>query len=118
MIKENEKAARGKKTALKLLAGGLAGAVSKTVVAPLERLTTIMMADMSSIGFRKSFMLMWKDGGFIGLWSGNAATLAKIFPQTAIQFAAFHSIKDVAARQVWMCLCYTLGDAVLTTSCR
>jgi len=95
---QEEKQARhgiAKATVLKLLAGGLAGAVSKSAVAPLERLTTIMMADVSGHGFRRSFMHMWRDGGLIGLWSGNAATLAKIFPQTAIQFAAFHSLKEV-----------------------
>ena len=90
----------GRATFLKLLAGGLAGAVSKTVVAPLERLTTIMMADLSGHGFRKSLVSMWRDGGFVGLWSGNAATLAKIFPQTAIQFAAFHSFKEVLSIRV------------------
>uniref|UniRef100_A0A061QKR9 Mitochondrial coenzyme a transporter slc25a42 n=1 Tax=Tetraselmis sp. GSL018 TaxID=582737 RepID=A0A061QKR9_9CHLO len=87
----------GDMAARKLLAGGLAGAVSKTGVAPLERLTTIMMADVNCQGFRASLLRMWRDGGFWGMFSGNAATLAKIFPQTAIQFASFHSLKEAAA---------------------
>lgn len=84
----------GEATVRKLLAGGLAGAVSKSCVAPLERLTTIMMADAPGQGMLMSLKNMWRDGGLLGMWSGNAATLAKIFPQTAIQFAAFHTLKE------------------------
>ena len=89
-------------TSRKLLAGGLAGAVSKTAVAPLERLTTIMMSDATSMGFLGSLRHMWRDGGFWGLYAGNAATMAKIVPQTAIQFGAFYSLKDLlgAGRKV------------------
>eukprot|EP00951_Prasinocladus_malaysianus_P003301 scaffold23406_cov33-Prasinocladus_malaysianus.AAC.1 len=54
-----------------------------------------MMADGPGQGIRASMMRMYRDGGFWGLFSGNAATLAKIFPQTAIQFSAFHTLKDV-----------------------
>jgi len=85
---------RQEATTRKLLAGGLAGAVSKSAVAPLERLTTIMMSDATSKGFMSSLQRMWRDGGFRGLYAGNAATMAKIVPQTAIQFGTFHSLKD------------------------
>jgi solute carrier family 25 phosphate transporter 23/24/25/41 len=91
------KLSAGEATVRKLLAGGLAGAVSKSCVAPLERLTTIMMADAPGQGLVKSVKHMWCDGGLVGMWSGNAATLAKIFPQTAIQFAAFHTLKEVVS---------------------
>ncbi len=30
---------------------------------------------------------MWKDGGVRGLFKGNLATILKVAPQTAIQFA-------------------------------
>ena len=30
---------------------------------------------------------MWKDGGVQGLFKGNMATMMKVAPQTAIQFA-------------------------------
>lgn len=53
-----------------------------------------MMADAPGQGLVKSLRNMWRDGGLLGMWSGNAATLAKIFPQTAIQFAAFHTLKE------------------------
>lgn len=30
---------------------------------------------------------MWKDGGIKGLFKGNLATIMKVAPQTAVQFA-------------------------------
>lgn len=79
-----------------LLAGGVAGAVSKTLVAPLERISTMVMADAhrSGLGVGEAVAAAWREGGLSGLFRGNAATLAKIFPSSAIQFAVFHGVKD------------------------
>lgn len=62
-----------------LLAGGLAGAVSKTLVAPLERVSTMLMADGGQrFGLREAVAAAWRQGGVAGLYRGNAATLAKV----------------------------------------
>jgi hypothetical protein len=63
-----------------LLAGGVAGAVSKTLVAPLERVSTMLMTDGHRAGFGPSEALAhaWREGGLAGLFRGNAATLAKV----------------------------------------
>ena len=47
-----------------LVAGGIAGALSRTLVAPFERLRTIMQA--SSLHMRPAAHAMWQDGGFFG----------------------------------------------------
>lgn len=60
------------------MAGGVAGAVSRTVVAPLERLRTIMMADRSATRLLPTLQRMWADGGVRGLWRGNLATVTKV----------------------------------------
>ncbi len=42
---------------------------------------------------------MWKDGGVTGLFKGNMATMMKVAPQTAIQFAvsafALHDMANI-----------------------
>ncbi|KAL4856804.1 Calcium-binding mitochondrial carrier protein [Chlorella vulgaris] len=79
----------------RLLAGGVAGAVSRTVVAPLERLRSIMMADRSATRLGPVLQRMWADGGLRGLFRGNLATVTKVFPSSAISFAAYDACKDV-----------------------
>jgi solute carrier family 25 (mitochondrial phosphate transporter), member 23/24/25/41 len=83
-----------------LLAGGMAGGLSKTIVAPLERISTLVMTDRKlTVGGAARHA--WLDGGLKGLFRGNHATLLKIFPSSAIQFSIFHGIKDkiLASRQ-------------------
>lgn len=80
------------------LAGGVAGAISKTLVAPLERISTMLMADgRSRFSVGQAAAHAWQDG----LYRGHAATLVKIVPASAIQFAVFNGLKDrmLAARQ-------------------
>lgn len=77
-----------------LVAGGVAGAVSKSIVAPLERVSTLVMAEKNVFSVERAAVHAWKDGGLRGLFRGNSATLAKIFPSSAIQFGVFHTLKD------------------------
>eukprot|EP00928_Gymnodinium_smaydae_P033402 TRINITY_DN23938_c0_g1_i1.p1 TRINITY_DN23938_c0_g1~~TRINITY_DN23938_c0_g1_i1.p1 ORF type:complete len:339 (-),score=38.31 TRINITY_DN23938_c0_g1_i1:168-1184(-) len=79
-------------------AGGCAGCVAKTAVAPLSRVTILMQVQSMrphkfSDGQRPNnrYMLasMRKivlEEGFCALWRGNAATLAHRFPYTGVTF--------------------------------
>lgn len=78
----------------RFLAGGVAGAVSRTVVAPLERLRTIMMADPTRSQLGPVLRSMWADGGVKGLFRGNLATVAKVFPSSAVQFACYDGVQE------------------------
>lgn len=89
-------AAPGRKQALhQFLAGGTAGAVSKTISAPLERASILLMAGGKSCsrGLGGVARLMWGDGGVRGLFRGNSAALAKVVPSSAVSFAVFNGIK-------------------------
>ncbi|GAB4821098.1 hypothetical protein N2152v2_008144 [Parachlorella kessleri] len=79
----------------RLLAGGVAGAVSRTVVAPLERLRTLMMTEANARSLMPVLRRMWGEGGVKGLFRGNLATVVKVFPASAIQFSTYDSVKDV-----------------------
>lgn len=67
------------RTLKRLAAGAAAGGVSKTLVAPLERVSTIIMTSAApGATWRSALATMWQDGGLTGLYRGNAATLAKV----------------------------------------
>jgi solute carrier family 25 phosphate transporter 23/24/25/41 len=53
----------------------------------MERLRTMMMADIQNTTIIGTARRMWAQGGLPGLWRGNLATVVKVFPQTAIQYA-------------------------------
>jgi hypothetical protein len=84
----------GKTQFQRALAGGFAGALAKTLVAPLERLRTIVMASPQPVSLRRAAALAWADGGALGLFRGNSATILKAVPGTATKFAAYDHIRD------------------------
>lgn len=68
------------------IAGGLAGAASRTVVSPLERLKIILQVQSSKPGGAgeaydgvwKSLVRMWKDEGFKGFMKGNGINVIRV----------------------------------------
>lgn len=80
-----------------LVAGGVAGAVSRTCTAPLDRLKVLLQVH----GGRKqatipdTFRYMLKEGGYKGLWRGNGINVIKIAPESALKFWAYDEMKKV-----------------------
>jgi len=79
-------------------AGGVAGAVSRTVVSPLERLKILFQ--IQSVGREeyklsvgKGLMKMWKDEGWRGLMRGNGTNCIRIVPYSAVQFGSYNFYK-------------------------
>jgi len=82
------------------LAGGIAGCVAKTVVAPLDRVKILFQA--SNPDFQKyagTFVGTFRAGreiysctGFRGLFQGHSATLIRIFPYAAIKFMTYDQV--------------------------
>ena len=82
------------------LAGGLAGAVSRTIVSPLERLKILFQ--IQSVGREeyklsvgKGLMKMWREEGFKGLMRGNGTNCIRIVPYSAVQFGSYNFYKRV-----------------------
>ncbi|TDL29557.1 mitochondrial carrier [Rickenella mellea] len=103
-----------------LLAGGIAGAVSRTSTAPFDRLKIFLItrspelsgaslgnvvgspqaaarglnAIMGAVG------RIYLEGGVLAFWVGNGLSVAKIFPESAIKFYSYETSKRLFAKYV------------------
>ncbi|XP_055315152.1 calcium-binding mitochondrial carrier protein SCaMC-2-B isoform X2 [Sitodiplosis mosellana] len=76
-----------------LAAGGIAGAVSRTCTAPLDRIKIFLQVQASKASISDSFRYMLKEGGVSSFWRGNGINVLKIAPESALKFAAYEQIK-------------------------
>ncbi|KAA8584674.1 hypothetical protein FQN60_008459 [Etheostoma spectabile] len=99
LLVPDEFTAEEKKTGMwwrHLVAGGGAGAVSRTCTAPLDRLKVLMQVHSSksnSMRMTGGFVQMIREGGVRSLWRGNGINVIKIAPESAIKFMAYEQIK-------------------------
>ncbi|KAJ7497267.1 mitochondrial carrier domain-containing protein [Mycena latifolia] len=81
------------------IAGGFAGAASRTVVSPLERLKIIQQvqprtSDQQYKGVWRSLVRMWKEEGMRGFMRGNGINCLRIVPYSvAVQFTTYEHLK-------------------------
>jgi len=78
-----------------LAAGAVAGAVSRTCTAPLDRLKVFLQVHggRKSEGILHTFRYMLNEGGPKGLWRGNFVNVIKIAPESAIKFGVYDHVK-------------------------
>lgn len=86
------------------LVGGISAAVSKTLVAPIERVKLILQVqdankniptDQRYRGIGDCFARVAKEQGFLSLWRGNLANVVRYFPTQALNFACKDAYKKV-----------------------
>ncbi|KAE8099317.1 hypothetical protein FH972_017308 [Carpinus fangiana] len=89
-------------TVQELLAGGIAGAFSKTCTAPLARLTILfqvqgMHSDVAALSkasiWREASRIM-NEEGFRAFWKGNMVTVTHRIPYSALNFYAYEHYKN------------------------
>lgn len=85
-----------KKFAIDLASGGTAAAISKTAVAPIERVKLLLQVQDASKsiavdkrykGIMDVLIRVPKEQGFWALWRGNLANVIRYFPTQALNFA-------------------------------
>lgn len=74
-----------------ILAGGVAGLVSRTAVAPLERAKIILQLQSTNKSLSQVFTSMHRER--LGLFKGNGTNLLRIMPYSAVQFAVYEGTK-------------------------
>ncbi|KAF9464486.1 mitochondrial carrier domain-containing protein [Collybia nuda] len=101
-------------TAIKfLMAGGIAGAVSRTCTAPFDRLKIFLITRPPDLGgtslapkpgiggvkmIGSAVARIYSEGGVLAFWTGNGLSVGKIFPESAIKFFAYESSKRAFAK--------------------
>lgn len=86
------------------VAGGVAAAISKTSVAPIERVKLLLQVqhvskqltpDKQYKGMIDCFVRIPKEQGFLSFWRGNLANVIRYFPTQALNFAFKDKYKQV-----------------------
>ncbi|GBM06546.1 ADP/ATP translocase 1 [Araneus ventricosus] len=86
------------------IAGGVAAAISKTAVAPIERVKLLLQVQHASKqikveqqykGMIDCFVRIPKEQGFLSFWRGNLANVIRYFPTQALNFAFKDKYKQV-----------------------
>jgi solute carrier family 25 phosphate transporter 23/24/25/41 len=84
------------------MAGGVAGAVSRTIVSPLERLKILLQ--IQSVGREEYKLSIWqalkkmkREEGWRGFMRGNGTNCIRIIPYSAVQFGSYNFYKKVSS---------------------
>jgi solute carrier family 25 (adenine nucleotide translocator) protein 4/5/6/31 len=84
--------------------GGVSAAISKTAVAPIERVKLLLQTqdassqikgDMKYKGIMDVFVRVPKEEGFGAFWRGNLANVIRYFPTQALNFAFKDTYKKI-----------------------
>lgn len=86
------------------MAGGIAGAISRTVVSPFERAKILLQLQKPGQvqkykGMFPTIAKMYKEDGWRGMFRGNLLNCIRIFPYSAVQYAVFEKCKHAIRQQ-------------------
>lgn len=96
---------RSMKSLKSFVSGGTAGVISKSIIAPIERVKYLFIVNIiissktssrkfSYQQFYSDFLHIIKVHGFSNLWRGNLMNVARIFPHAAIVRLNQHRISQ------------------------
>nr|XP_043617742.1 calcium-dependent mitochondrial ATP-magnesium/phosphate carrier protein 2-like isoform X2 [Erigeron canadensis] len=77
-----------------LIAGGVAGAASRTATAPLDRLKVMLQVQTSNASIASAIKTVWKEGRVLSFFRGNGLNVVKVAPESAIKFYTYELLKN------------------------
>lgn len=77
------------------VAGGVAGALSRTTTAPLDRLKVLFQIHKGKQSFVPCALKIYKESGLLGFFRGNGINILKVAPESAIKFYAYETVKGL-----------------------
>ena len=88
-------------TIVALVAGGGAGAISRTVMSPLERMKVLLQVQEVSLvpperryrGMIDCLVRIPREQGFLAYWRGNGVNVIRMVPNSAIKFSSYDTFK-------------------------
>lgn len=107
--KQQDPSKAAKKFLIDWLTGGVSAAISKTAVAPIERVKLLLQVqhnikelpeDKRYKGIIDCFVRVPREQGFLSLWRGNLANVIRYFPTQALNFAFKDTYKDIFLKGV------------------
>ncbi|XWS72909.1 hypothetical protein CRYUN_Cryun02cG0079900 [Craigia yunnanensis] len=100
LVKKNEKKGGfklrikiGNESLRRLMSGAVAGAVSRTAVAPFETIKTHLMVGSSGNSMSELFDNVMMNEGWKGLFRGNLVNVIRVAPSKAIELFAYETVK-------------------------
>mmetsp|Transcript_33128 Transcript_33128/g.77567 ORF Transcript_33128/g.77567 Transcript_33128/m.77567 type:complete len:423 (+) Transcript_33128:62-1330(+) len=85
--------------------GGISATISKTAVAPIERIKLLLQVQATSTqitepytGILDCFVRVYKEQGITAFWRGNTANIIRYFPTQALNFAFKDKYKEIFVR--------------------
>ncbi len=81
----------------RLTAGGLAGIVAKSFVAPMDRIKILFQVTNGRFSLNQLWVLIkdiLREEGPRGYFKGNSATMIRVFPYAGVQFFTYDSLKN------------------------
>jgi solute carrier family 25 (mitochondrial phosphate transporter), member 23/24/25/41 len=77
-----------------LVSGGIAGAISRSATAPLDRIKILLQTSPERGGTIASrARQIYENGGIKAFWRGNGANVLKIIPESSVRFVTYEACK-------------------------
>lgn len=85
-----------------LVAGGIAGIVSRTVIAPIERVKILFQISKTTTaaggGYLHLVPQILREEGFLAFWKGNTAAVTRVMPYMSLTFLSYEEYKSSLQR--------------------